>query len=214
MKNLVAFLIGWFSHKVGAPAKAGVNWKRPDPGLRRNDGKYQTTRLETLPMETLRKNFEQMSEIELLQTHGAVLDELLRRGVVKTRNNPIGDYTEWLLCNRLGLEMQTNSQKSFDAIDANGIRYQIKGRISERTSVQFSSIRNLDGQGFDIVIAVAFNNDYSIRFAVMIPHQVVRKFARYQEHTNARNLILTDKIGEQPGVTNIVHLLNEAGETL
>jgi len=38
-----------------------------------------------------------MSEIELLQTHAAVIDELLRRKVVRTRNNPIGDYTEWLL---------------------------------------------------------------------------------------------------------------------
>ena len=49
------------------------------------------------------EDFEQMSEIELLQTHGLVIGELLRRGVVKTRNNPIGDYTEWLVCRRLRL---------------------------------------------------------------------------------------------------------------
>ena len=72
------------------------------------------------------EDFEQMSEIELLQTHGLVIGELLRRGVVKTRNNPIGDYTEWLVCGRLGLEMQANSKASFDAVDAAGIRYQIK----------------------------------------------------------------------------------------
>lgn len=158
-------------------------------------------------------DLNQMSEIELLRTHTAVLDELRCRGVVRTRNNPVGDYTEWLVCNRLGLEMQSNSQKSFDAIDANGIRYQIKGRRDEGTSVQFSSIRNLDGQGFDFVIAVVFNSDYSIRFAVMIPHQIVPEFAKYQEHTNAHNLILTDKICEQPGVTDIAHLIDEAEET-
>ncbi len=46
---LVAFLFRWFGHNLVAPAKAEVHWKRPDAGLRRNDGKNQTTRLETLP---------------------------------------------------------------------------------------------------------------------------------------------------------------------
>ena len=56
------------------------------------------------------KDLEAMSELELLQTRGAVIDELRRRGVVRTANNPIGDYTEWLVCNRLGLEIQGNNQ--------------------------------------------------------------------------------------------------------
>jgi hypothetical protein len=149
------------------------------------------------------KDLEQMSAVELLQTHGAVIDELRRRGVVKTRNNPIGDYTEWLVCQRLGLEMQANSKAAFDAVDVEGVRYQIKGRREQKTSVQFSSIRNLAERGFDHVIAVAFNFDYSIRFAVKIPHEHVRKFVKYQEHTNAHNLILTDKIADEPGVTDI-----------
>lgn len=87
------------------------------------------------------RDLQQMSEVELLQTHGAVIDELLRRRVVKTRNNPIGDYTEWLVCQRLELEMQTNSQAAFDAIDSNGVRCQIKGRRSAGNTFQFSAIR-------------------------------------------------------------------------
>ena len=58
---------------------------------------------------TAEKDLIEMSEIELLQTHGAIIDGLLRRSVVKTRSNPISDYTEWLVCQRLKLEMQTNS---------------------------------------------------------------------------------------------------------
>ena len=149
------------------------------------------------------KDLNQVSEIELLQTHGAVIDELLRRGVVKTRNNRIGDYTEWLVCKRMQLEMQPNSRAAFDAIDAEGIRYQIKGRQENRPSVQFSAIRDLADHGFDFVIAVVFNADYSIRFAVTIPHKIVPRFARYQEHTNAHNLILTDSIAREAGVTDI-----------
>ena len=76
------------------------------------------------------KDLADMSKVELLQTHEAVIDEVRRRGVVKSRNNPVGDYPEWLVCNRIGLEVQGNSQAAFDAIDTQELRYQIKGRRS------------------------------------------------------------------------------------
>ena len=41
------------------------------------------------------KELRAKSEVELLQAHSAVIDELRRRKVVKTENNPLGDYTEW-----------------------------------------------------------------------------------------------------------------------
>ncbi len=149
-----------------------------------------------------------MPEIELLRLHGAVIDELLRRGVVKSRNNPIGDFVEWLVCNRLGLRMQSNSQSAYDAIDDRGTRYQIKSRAEDRNRVQFSAIRNLDLGGFDHVIAVAFRTDYTMRFAVMIPHGIVKTLVRFQEHVNAHILTVSDDITRQPGVTNIAGLLN------
>lgn len=145
-----------------------------------------------------------MSEIELLQTHGRVIDELIRRGVAKTHNNPVGDYGEWLICRRFDLDMQANSKASFDAIDDRGIRYQIKSRRSEEKSVQFSTIRNLEHKGFDFVIALLFNYDYSIRFAVMIPHEIIPRLAKYQRHVNGHNLILTDKNVKLDGVIDIL----------
>ncbi len=149
------------------------------------------------------KDLKQMSEIELLRTHAAIIDELINRNVVKTRNNPIGDYTEWLVSRRLGLDLQPNSRASFDAVDLIGTRYQIKGRRDSGTHVQFSSIRNLDAKGFDFVIAIVFYDDYSIRLALKIPHKTIPEFAKYQEHTNAHNLILTDNSVEHPDVTDL-----------
>ena len=148
-----------------------------------------------------------MSELELLQTHGAVIAELRRRGVVKTENNPIGDYTEWLVCDRLGLQAQGNSQAAFDAADPQGVKYQIKGRRSSGNSVQFSSIRQLEDHGFDFVVAVVFREDYSVRLAVKIAYDAVPQLARYRAHTNGHNLILTDKAVERDGVEDITHLL-------
>ncbi|MDA8563895.1 hypothetical protein N9L06_05530 [Mariniblastus sp.] len=92
--------------------------------------------------------------------------------------------------------MEGNSKAGFDATDSAGLRYQIKGRRSADRNVQFSAIRNLDQQHFDFVIAVAFNPDYTIRFAVKLTPAFVRQLARYQQHVNAHILILTDSHGE------------------
>lgn len=154
------------------------------------------------------KDLQAMSELELLQTRGAVIEELRRRGVVRTANNPIGDYTEWLVCNRLGLEIQGNSQAAFDAVDPqSGDRYQIKGRRSSGNTVQFSSIRNLENHGFDFVVAVVFDADYSIRFAFRIAYAAVPELAKYQAHTNAHLLILTERAVERDGVEDITQRL-------
>ncbi|MEQ1674159.1 MAG: hypothetical protein ABL865_03865 [Candidatus Nitrotoga sp.] len=64
----------------------------------------------------------------LLITHSAVLDELRHRNVIRSKNNPTGDYAKWLVSRKLGLTLETNSAKGFDATDLQGLRYQIKGR--------------------------------------------------------------------------------------
>ena len=120
------------------------------------------------------KELRSMSEVELLQAHSAVIDELICRGVVKTRNNPIAGYTDWLVCRRLGLQIHGNSQAAFDAVDREGIRYLIKGRYDSGNAVQLSAIRNLDQHRFDFLIALVFNEDYSVRLAVKISHKAVR----------------------------------------
>ena len=153
-------------------------------------------------------DLEALTEVELLRTHSAVITELTRRGVVKTRNNPVGDYTEWLVCNRLGLRVEGNSRAAFDAVDPVGTKFQIKGRQSSNKSVQFSTIRNLEQQGFDFLIAVKFDDYFSVRLAVKIPHFAVSKMARYQDYVNGHNLILTDGAAQQNGVEDITHLLS------
>ena len=122
------------------------------------------------------KELRTMSEVELLQTHSEVITELHRRGVVRTKDNPLGGYTEWLVCKRLILQGERSSKKGFDAKDNQGTRYQIKGRCSSDNSVQFSTIRKLEEHGFDFVIAIIFDEDYSVRLAVKIAYDAVLKF--------------------------------------
>lgn len=145
-----------------------------------------------------------MTDVELLQAHGAVIDELIRRKVVRTRNNPIGDYTEWLVCNRLELRQENSSTAAFDAVNrSDGQRYQIKGRQSDAHRVQFSAIRKIDQLGFDFVIAVVFNRDYSIRFAAKLTHAAVQKLSRHQGHVNGHILMLSEDCFHEDGVEDI-----------
>jgi len=39
-------------------------------------------------------NFEKLSNLELLQLHSSILNEFKHRKVIRTKNNPVGDYTE------------------------------------------------------------------------------------------------------------------------
>lgn len=156
-------------------------------------------------------DFSEHTESELLQIHAGVIDELIKRGVVRTRNNPIGDYTEWLVCDRLGLTLQPNSRASYDGVDSQGCRYQIKGRRSKLATgnVQLSVIRNLELKGFDFLIAVTYNSDYTIRFVAKIPHNIVSEIATYRTHVNGHVPIIRENVFDREGVVDVTNILVE-----
>jgi len=142
---------------------------------------------------------------ELLQLHAAILDELKRRKVVRTKNNPVGDYTEWLVSKSLGLELTNNSAAGYDGIDPDGRRIQIKGRriTPSNKSRQLSAIRKLAEKQFDDLAAVIFDENYQIVDAVLIPHEVIDEYASYREHVNAHIVHLRGAILSDPRVKDI-----------
>jgi len=153
-----------------------------------------------------------LTELELLRLHGSVLAELCRRGVCRTNNNPIADYTEWLVASRLGLRLENGSKASYDAVGIDGTRYQIKGRrlVSANGSTQLSAIRNLQAGGFTVLVGVMFNEDYSIAYAFMVPHAVVLARAKYQAHTNSHLFYLRRDLAFEAGVREITRELSAA----
>jgi hypothetical protein len=156
-------------------------------------------------------NLKTMEIKELLKLQASITDELKDRKVVRTKNNPLGDYTEWLVGNALGLELQTNSKAGYDGIAENGIRVQIKGRriTPENKSRQLSAIRKYEEKDFDDLAAVIFDENFEIIDAVLIPHEVVGEYVSYREHVNAHILILKGPILCDPRVKCIkqaIHL--------
>lgn len=146
---------------------------------------------------------------ELLAAHSAVLDELRRRGVVRSKNNPTGDYAEWLVSSKLGLKLEANSAKGFDAVDSLGLRYQIKGRrvTPDNKSSQLGVIRNLKGADFDFLVGVVFDKDWQILRAAKISHSVLASVAAFRTHVNGHVMHLRPSIFDNQGVEDITEAL-------
>ena len=135
-----------------------------------------------------------VSLLGLLALHAGILEELRRRGVARSANNPTGSLAEFLFCRAFCWKQAPNSEKGFDATDAEGTRYQIKGRRLHRLnrSRQLSAIRNVEG--FEVLAAVLFDEQYRVSRAALIPREVVRERCRFVRHTNSHKFMLTDDV--------------------
>ena len=154
-------------------------------------------------------SFDDLTDIELLQAHTTLMEELKRRGVVRSKNQPVADYAEGLVCKKLNLQIvETKSNPGYDAVDSNGIRYQIKSRqpTTENQSTQTSFIYSLEKKRFDFIIGVLFNEDYSVKLALKIPFDIVRKYAKFKKTNNANVLFLRSSLLREQPVEDITQL--------
>lgn len=160
-------------------------------------------------------NWKELTIPELLQCFADILDELKEREVVRTRNNPVADYAEWLVTQQFGLSLERNSKQGYDATDQSGKRYQIKSRRLDQTnkSKQMSVIRNLDASEFDYLVGVLFNRDFTVKGAYKIPHSVIREHASFSEHQNGYILHLRGEVLTASGVENITEVLGKHNST-
>lgn len=148
---------------------------------------------------------------ELLALHSAVLDELRTRNVVRSSNNPTGDYAEWLVSTRLGLELVPNSSRGYDAKDRRGRRYQIKGRRAAATmkAPLLGTIRNYAAGDFDFLVAVIFEQNWDVRCAAKIAHADLEEFLDFREHVNGHNMRFAPSVFTDRRVKNITQALRD-----
>ena len=143
---------------------------------------------------------------QLLQLTGTVIDVLKERGICRTANNPISDYTEWLVCNILDLTPETASKQGFDALGKHdGKKYEIKARRlgKKNGSRQLSAIRDIEGEHFDFVIAVIYDAQFEILQVLQIPRAVVKAMGVWREHTRSFTIYADARMAAQPGVKDI-----------
>lgn len=150
-------------------------------------------------------NINELDDVELLRLHSKATEELRRRKIVRTNNNPLGDYTEWMVAKRMGLELVVNSKAGYDAISDTGVTFQIKGRriTPSNKSRQLSAIRNYETKDFDWLVAVIFDQNFDILNAYLIPHEVIGEYCPHRDHVNGRVVVMSGPIVRDSRVTEI-----------
>lgn len=153
---------------------------------------------------------------ELLQLHGAVIQELNRREVVRTSNSPVGDYAELLFATAFGWDLESSSAAGHDATDKDGVRYQIKGRRLTKAngSRQLSFLRRLPEKKFDFLAAVLFDHAYLVQRAIILPHEGLEARSRYSPHANGWLFRLDDSCWSMPLARDVTKQLQAAAETI
>jgi hypothetical protein len=147
---------------------------------------------------------------ELLSLHSEVLEELRVRNVVRSKNNPTGDYAEWLVSEKLGLKLVPNSSKGYDATDKRGRKYQIKGRrvTTGSNSPLLGAIRNYQQGDFDFLVAVVFEADWQVRCAAQVAHKDLEQFLTFRAHVNAHTMRFAPNLFQNRCVKNITDALH------
>jgi len=153
---------------------------------------------------------------ELLALHGAILDELREKKIVRSSNGPAGDYAELLFSRAFSWVLEGNSASGHDAKDGDGQRYQIKSRRITRQSKsrQLSFIRHLPDKKFDFLAGVLFNGDYSIYRAAIVPHSLLEPRCRFSKHANGWIFKLEDDVWTMPEVRDVTDELKATAPLL
>jgi hypothetical protein len=109
-----------------------------------------------------------------------------------------------------------NSSADADALDADGMRYQIKCRRLETPagSRQLGFIRRLPDKPFDQLAAVLLDGKFRVLRGALIPYEVVEPRATYVDSVKAWRFMLRDSVlrrAQQPERTRrIDNATNEA----
>ncbi|MHB9150981.1 MAG: DUF6998 domain-containing protein [Thermoleophilia bacterium] len=143
--------------------------------------------------DDLRELFARFNDFELLGLWARLMAELNGRGVIRSDNNPMGDYCEFLVAAHYGVKPEGNSNAGYDVTTPDGIKIQVKGRrvrADGGTPAYFSGVRNLSDEPppFDFLVGLILNRDFSVREAWQLPVERVRHYATYRKHTNSWSL--------------------------
>lgn len=149
-------------------------------------------------------NWEALTIREMLGLSRGVLLELQRRQVVRTDNAPLGDVAEYLVHAAFGGSLVPNSGKSYDLIDADDRKIQVKARtiLHGKPGTQvFSPFRTFD---FDATVFLVFDrNSMDLLRAVEVEAEKVRGEATYRSYVNGY-IVRVSKVVRDEGFGNDV----------
>lgn len=140
----------------------------------------------------------------LLSEYDRILNELRKTPVIRSKNNPLADYAEWLVCEALGCTRCAKSTKGHDATKGD-VRFEVKARriTEDNKSRQLSAIRGIQHQHFDFLVGVLFKADFQVERAAQIPWSVIEANSRHSQHQNSAIFHLRDSVWDFDDVIDV-----------
>lgn len=138
---------------------------------------------------------------QLLTDYADILTELQRRGVIRSRNAPVGDLAEYLAAKAYGGTLPRQSNPSWDFLAPDGRRIQVKGLVYDPArggTRKFGGIRSWD---FDACLFVVFDAlSYEVVEAREVSPEWVRETAILSP-ANGSQLTLAQLAGQGVDLT-------------
>lgn len=133
-----------------------------------------------------------LSNAELFQAFGLVMEEFRTRKLTRSSNNPVADYAELLVARHFGVEPVAGVQQGYDVLTPDGVRIQVKARRRSPRSKpsHYGWMHKLDDREFDKVACVLFAADFTVVEADLLTWDAAKKFAKSNERVGAHRLPL------------------------
>ncbi|QYG95218.1 hypothetical protein HC251_24165 [Iamia sp. SCSIO 61187] len=130
------------------------------------------------------------------------MEEMRRRDLVRSSNNPVADIAEALVAKRLGLTLAPKVARGYDAEGPDGRRYQVKSRrlTKQNASRQLGFLRKLEMREFDALVAVIFDAQLDVLEMWEIPYDVVVEHAKYVPTVNGHRVFAKTPMTSDPRV--------------
>lgn len=161
------------------------------------------------PFQVCAVQIDQIQDpVNLLRLHNSIMDQLRKMGCLRTSNTPTGDYAEYIAANCLGLRLEGNSKKGFDATDKHGNKYQIKSRhlTKMNPSLELGAVSNVAENAFDYLIVLIFDYDWNIHAAAKLTHEA---FSKHSKPTKKGHVLLwNDSMLNENGVSSLKDIFN------
>ena len=156
-----------------------------------------------------------LSAKDLLRLYARILDQLLQRRIVRSRNAPLGDLAELLVARAFDGEMAPASAKSIDVVAGDGRQLQVKARLLVQGSAKsafFSPIRSWE---FAACVFLIFDaHTYDVVSAVEVPAAAVREASRWVPLLNGSRISARADLLSLPGAEDRSAMVQQAYEHL
>lgn len=151
----------------------------------------------------------------LLGLYSEILTELLRRGVVRSRNAPAGDLAEALVAAAYEGKLAPPSEKSWDVRAADGRALQVKCRVLEAGDNRSHAYSPFRSWSFDACVFILLDSvTYDVTKALEVPVAQVEEASREVAWVRGHRLHVRQDLAALPGARDVTSLVRAAFDAL